>query len=334
MARCRQCDLIISGAAERCPRCGYPLPSRSRIITRGMVIVVLLVILFAGLRSGGLLDKETVAPSPKVDEAGPPSTQTAVPPVPYLDLSKAQNDRPRGSDKPSFDCAKAKTAAARLICADAELARLDGELGVAFRRRKAQISAPDQSKLVAEQLAWLGNRNTRCDLIGKDNAAIEVLANSKACMVVDIKERIAVLSQTDFTAANKCEKYEPAVVTLKGVVNIVQAYGPPNFGEDPAHDAKEPFNKLTVERPICVDQGKDDLEPGVSEAAEFQLVLGIGQSSPQSFPSRFLGKPVTISGKLFHSITGHHHTEVLIDVTSIALDEVAAGDLLPGIPSI
>src|SRR5271170_5394108 len=36
---------------------------------------------------------------------------------------------PRGNEKSSFDCAKAKTAAARLICADGELARLDGELG-------------------------------------------------------------------------------------------------------------------------------------------------------------------------------------------------------------
>ncbi len=58
---------------------------------------------------------------------------------------------PRGSEKPSFDCANAKTAAARLICADGELARLDGELGAAFQKRKAQISAPDQSKFVAEQ---------------------------------------------------------------------------------------------------------------------------------------------------------------------------------------
>ena len=33
---------------------------------------------------------------------------------------------PRGNEKPSFDCAKAKTATARLICADGELARLDG----------------------------------------------------------------------------------------------------------------------------------------------------------------------------------------------------------------
>ncbi len=232
---------------------------------------------------------------------------------------------PRGNEKPSFDCTQAKTAAARLICADAELARLDGELGAAFQKRKAQISAPDQSKFVAEELAWIRDRNTRCDLVGKNTAATEVLASSKQCMASMVRARIAVLSQTDLATDNKCAKYGPAVITLNGVVSVVQAYGPPNYGEDPAHDAKEPFNKLTVKTPICVAQGKDEFEPGVSEAAEFQLVFGISPSSPQSFPSQLLGKPVTIRGKLFHSETGHHRTEVLIDVTSIGLDAVAAG---------
>ena len=97
--------------------------------------------------------------------------------------SQKQTLVPRGSEKPSFDCAKAKTAPARLICADGELARLDGELGVAFQEKKAQISATDQSKFVAEQRAWIDTRNTRCELDGKNRAAIEVLASSKPCMV-------------------------------------------------------------------------------------------------------------------------------------------------------
>jgi hypothetical protein len=123
------------------------------------------------------------------------------------------------------------------------------------------------------------------------------------------------------STTEKCLKYEPTVVTINGVVSLAQAYGSPNFGEDPAHDTKEPFDKLTVERPICVDQGTDDLEPAVRTVGEFQLVFGLGPASPQSFPPDLIGRPVRITGKLFHSITGHHHTDVLIDVTSIALGE-------------
>jgi uncharacterized protein YecT (DUF1311 family) len=108
---------------------------------------------------------------------------------------------PRGSEKPSFDCAQAKTAAARLICADAELAQLDGQLGITFQKRKSQISAPDQSKFVAEELAWLRERNTRCKLVEKNSAEIEALASSKPCMVDAITKRIAALAQIDITAA-------------------------------------------------------------------------------------------------------------------------------------
>ena len=108
---------------------------------------------------------------------------------------------PRGSEKPSFDCAKARTAAARLICVDGELARRDGELGVAFQKRKAQISAPDRSKFVADELAWVRDRNTHCGLDGKKSAAIEVLASSKSCMAKSIQERVAFLTQTDSLAA-------------------------------------------------------------------------------------------------------------------------------------
>ena len=47
----------------------------------------------------------------------------------------------RAIPQPSFNCAQAKSAPARLICSDAELAQLDGELGAAFQKRKAEISA-------------------------------------------------------------------------------------------------------------------------------------------------------------------------------------------------
>jgi uncharacterized protein YecT (DUF1311 family) len=108
---------------------------------------------------------------------------------------------PRGSEEPSFDCAKARSAASRIICADGELARLDRELGVAFQKRKAQISASDQPRFVADQLAWIRDRNTRCDLEGKSNAPIEGLASSKPCMVSVIRERIAFLTQSGSAGA-------------------------------------------------------------------------------------------------------------------------------------
>jgi hypothetical protein len=54
MPRCRECNLIVNAAAEYCPRCGTPVPTRSRDLKRGVLVVaVLLFILFIALRNGG-----------------------------------------------------------------------------------------------------------------------------------------------------------------------------------------------------------------------------------------------------------------------------------------
>jgi uncharacterized protein len=108
---------------------------------------------------------------------------------------------PRGREQPSFDCEKAKSAAARLICADGELARLDGELGDVFRRQKALIPAADQSKFVASQIAWIRKRNENCALKGKDAAAVEALADLKPCIASALRERIGVLTSGDASGA-------------------------------------------------------------------------------------------------------------------------------------
>jgi uncharacterized protein YecT (DUF1311 family) len=106
----------------------------------------------------------------------------------------------RGNEQPSFDCSTARTATARLICADLELTRLDRALGAAFRRQKLQVYLPDQPRLVAEELAWIKERNERCGLLGKGDAAIELIAGSKSCLMTAIQERIKFLDDLEQAA--------------------------------------------------------------------------------------------------------------------------------------
>jgi uncharacterized protein YecT (DUF1311 family) len=128
---------------------------------------------------------------------------------------------PRGSEKPSFACISARTAAARLICADRDLARLDSVLSVAFQSRRAQIAAPNQSRFVAKQLAWLRDRNTRCELVdGKSKAAIEELAPSKPCMMNAITERTTFLAQTtDPSIASSGRAQQPLSLLPPGIAS-------------------------------------------------------------------------------------------------------------------
>ena len=131
---------------------------------------------------------------------------SAAPPV------LAQDGRIALSDKPSFDCAKARTATERLICSDADLARLDSELGAAFRKKKTQLPVADQSALVADELAWIKDRVTRCGLAGKDGAALELLAIFKPCMANEIRERIAFLAQFHPTTVPATATSEPSAL--------------------------------------------------------------------------------------------------------------------------
>ena len=135
----------------------------------------------------------------------------------------------RTNEVPSFDCAKAKTAAARLICADGDLARVDGDLGVAYQKRKTQLPISDQLKFAAEQVAWIKERDARCNLVGNNSAAIEVLASYKPCMMSMIRDRIGLLTKAESIALSRVDSVaiagqSEARVTASGTPNNVIAY--------------------------------------------------------------------------------------------------------------
>ncbi len=111
-----------------------------------------------------------------------------------------------------------------------------------------------------------------------------------------------------------CEKYAPNVVNLTGTLLTVTAYGPPNYGENPATDSLETVPVLRLDRPICVDE--DPLDGGVSpperDIVAIQLVYS---SATAKFRRDLVGRHVSVSGTLFHAISGHHRTDVLMSVT-------------------
>jgi hypothetical protein len=122
------------------------------------------------------------------------------------------------------------------------------------------------------------------------------------------------------TAQNTQKKwlsYQPTVVKLKGTLSVKTYYGPPNYGENPDTDAKEELPILILNKPVNV-RGNPDPKAGfdkqsVEDLREMQLVLTMPHKE-------FIGKTVLVKGTLFHAFTGHHHTDVLMDVRSIKLD--------------
>ena len=111
--------------------------------------------------------------------------------------------------------------------------------------------------------------------------------------------------------------YQPTVIQLKGTLSVKTYYGPPNYGENPETDAKEALPILLLSKPVNV-RGNPDPKAGfdrrsVEDVREIQLVLTMPHKE-------FIGKTVLVKGTLFHAFTGHHHTDVLMEVRSIKLD--------------
>jgi len=108
-------------------------------------------------------------------------------------------------------------------------------------------------------------------------------------------------------AADTCLKYDDPTVSLKGKVVLRTFFGPPNYGENPRTDSKEQQGILILGHPICVEASQEEK----AEVAQKEITLiPLGNFGLY----RYVGKRVTVAGRLFHAISGHHHTMVIIEL--------------------
>ncbi len=111
-------------------------------------------------------------------------------------------------------------------------------------------------------------------------------------------------------AENKCLKYEPATIELTGNTKRVTFPGPPNYESIEEGDKPERYWVLYLPNPICVD-GDPDNEMNEAEQNVRSLQLIIRDYDKYN---NLLGRKVTVTGELMHGFTGHHHTDVLVNV--------------------
>lgn len=113
-----------------------------------------------------------------------------------------------------------------------------------------------------------------------------------------------------------CLSYESPAVTLKCEISRKTFAGRPNFESIENGDEPETYWVLHVASPICVNGDKDipNGETAESNVSDIQLSLDEKQYAQyKDLP----GKQVVVNGKLSHAISGHHHTNVLLNVTEI-----------------
>lgn len=105
--------------------------------------------------------------------------------------------------------------------------------------------------------------------------------------------------------------YEPAVVELQGKLAVEWKHGPPNYGEQPKTDAKVRVPLLKLAETINVRGNPENALNAESVEGVRQIQL-LFQS--ESAYKQLIGKQVVVKGTLFRAHSGHHYTDVVMNV--------------------
>ena len=123
---------------------------------------------------------------------------------------------------------------------------------------------------------------------------------------------------TDEVKAQRCLPYEPEVVTLEGVVFAKDFPGPPNYESTQNGDQRMRYWLLRLPKPICVDQGDDDINIRVANVREVQLAFPDDVPYKKHLALVNKRRRFKVVGSLFHQHTGHHVRRILINVQRLA----------------
>lgn len=110
--------------------------------------------------------------------------------------------------------------------------------------------------------------------------------------------------------------YETTIVKVSGTIKQDTFPGPPNYRSIKLGDEREIYWILNLVHPVYV-KGTSGNEINESESNVTQMQLVLQQDQYNSY-RKLIGRKVIVIGTLFHSITGHHRTNVLMIVKSIS----------------
>jgi hypothetical protein len=116
-------------------------------------------------------------------------------------------------------------------------------------------------------------------------------------------------------AEESCLRYEPAVAQLRGHVCLRTFPGPPNYESIKTGDRPERQVLLKLDEPVCILADSNDRTTSQDEHDQ-QLITVVPPVGMKL--ARYVGAHVRVEGTLFHAITAHHHTPVLVQMGRIA----------------
>jgi len=127
---------------------------------------------------------------------------------------------------------------------------------------------------------------------------------------------VALALSSAIAEPQPCLPFEPAVTTIVGKLIRRTLPGPPNYESIKTGDAPETYWFVIPARPFCVrgTPGDDLNRADVANVSTVQLILLHDEYKTQA---HLMGQSVKVTGTLSTAITGHHHTPVVLQVTTI-----------------
>jgi len=113
-----------------------------------------------------------------------------------------------------------------------------------------------------------------------------------------------------------CLQYEPAAVSLRGKLLRRVYAAPPNYEDLHKGDRPETYWIIQLQSPTCVNEDKAEPDLNVFQRDIRSVQLVLTKEKYRMYKS-LLSKRVVATGTLFGAHTAHHHTPVLMTVTTL-----------------
>lgn len=112
--------------------------------------------------------------------------------------------------------------------------------------------------------------------------------------------------------------FDPKLENLAGTLEKQTFPGPPNYESIKKGDSAETGWYLKLQEPINVQANRPPTDLGWQTELKITYLQLIFENNYQLLKDRLqTGAKVSVKGKLFNRLTGHHHTRVLVNVISM-----------------
>jgi len=118
-------------------------------------------------------------------------SQTGLPGTQGIHLTPRTTEQP----SPGVDCHRPNEPVENLLCADADLAKVDGRMGRLYQQKMQQLAAADRNSLRQQQRDWIRIRDATCNIPMSGSLSADDLAPTKPCILKLTQQRAIELER-------------------------------------------------------------------------------------------------------------------------------------------